>query len=286
MGCLCCGAVEEVGSLCRSCAQQVAPCDGLIPDHVRSNVEPDDTEGWVVDGFGQAHALATKTEIGRNHEGHLVILATSVSREHARLEKGDTWALRDLGSRNGTFVDRDRVTGRVRLDARTRIKIGDVALWFLADVAHEPVQTHSLQTGSIAGGMVRFSTHHRGTELCVIGASDATTGGSLLSRVDGTDAWAERSLAPLEFQLLRVLCARSIEEADAPSAVKGCVATKQLAKDLPFQSKYANEENVRQVVRRLRGELREVGADGMLAVAPGRGYYLTTPVTAGGSDRR
>jgi hypothetical protein len=52
--------------------------------------------------------------------------------------------------------------------------------------------------------------------------------------------------------------------------VRGCVPTKQLARELPFQSKYANEENVRQVVRRLRGALAEVGATGALAIAPGR----------------
>jgi DNA-binding winged helix-turn-helix (wHTH) protein len=48
---------------------------------------------------------------------------------------------------------------------------------------------------------------------------------------------------------------------------------------LPFQSKYANEENVRQVVRRLRGVLGEIGVDAVLAVAPGRGYYLSCPVS-------
>ena len=51
-----------------------------------------------------------------------------------------------------------------------------------------------------------------------------------------------------------------------------------LARDLPWQSKYANEENVRQVVRRLRGALTEAGGDGLLAVVPGRGYYLSCPV--------
>jgi hypothetical protein len=33
------------------------------------------------------------------------------------------------------------------------------------------------------------------------------------------------------------------------------------------------------VVRRLRGVLAEAGADGVLAVAPGRGYYLVCGVT-------
>jgi hypothetical protein len=38
---------------------------------------------------------------------------------------------------------------------------------------------------------------------------------------------------------------------------------------------------VRQVVLRLRNVLAEVGAGGILAVAPGRGYYLACKVSAG-----
>ncbi len=287
MGCLCCGASSEVGVLCRACAHDVSPCDGMIADHLRSNVDPADADAWLVDGFGVAHAVARKTEIGRNHEGQISILAASVSREHARLDHGDTgWALRDLGSRNGSFVDGARVQGRVALPSRCVVKIGDVPLWFLAEVVHEPITAPSMATGSIAGGLVRFTTRHGETELCVLGASDVTTGGSLLSRPSGTEKWSERSLAPLEFQLLRALCARAHEEASSPSVVKGCVATKQLARDLPFQSRYANEENVRQVVRRLRGVLSEVGAGDLIGVAPGRGYYISAEVTAGAPDRR
>ncbi|HEY4182780.1 MAG TPA: FHA domain-containing protein [Kofleriaceae bacterium] len=283
MSCLVCGASEEVGVLCRGCAQDVPPCEGLIADHLRSNVDGDLAEAWVIDGFGMPRALAAKTAIGREHDAELVVLAQSVSREHARIEQsGGTWVIRDLGSRNGTFVDRERVQGKVTLPARCVLKIGDVALWFLAEVAHEPMTAPSLATGSIAGGLVRFLTEHAGIELCVVGSSDATTGGALLSRAAGTQQWAERSLAPLEFQLLRALCARAIEEQHSPSTVKGCVATKQLAADLPFQSKYANEENVRQVVRRLRTELKTIGADGILAVSPGRGYYLAAGVASGG----
>lgn len=282
VSCLCCGGTEDVGVLCRACAHEVDPCEGLIADHLRSNIDATEAEAWAIDGFGLPHALAPKSAIGRNHEGELVVLATSVSREHARIERTVAgWFVRDLGSRNGTFVDGQRVTGRVPLSTRAMLKVGDVALWFLSEVAHEIVVAPSLQTGSIAGGLVRFTTSIAGHDLCLVGASDATTGGSLLSRSTGTEAWAERNLAPLQFQLLRALCARAVEETCAPSAVKGCVATKQLAKDLPFQSKYANEENVRQVVRRLREDLREVGADGLLAVAPGRGYYLAAAVTAG-----
>jgi hypothetical protein len=241
----------------------------------------------VVDGFGAAHAISPKTSIGRNHEGELVVLASSVSREHAELRKTDTgWHVRDLGSRNGTFVDGVRAQGRVNLNERSVVKIGDVALWFLAEVIHEPVSPPSMATASAGGGLVRFNMNPENIELCLVGTTDIAAGGALLSRAAGAASWTEHSLPPLEFQLLRALCGRAVEEASSPSAVRGCVQTKQLARDLPFQSKYANEENVRQVVRRLRGELAKIGADTMLAVAPGRGYYLSCAVTAVANERR
>ncbi|HTR50955.1 MAG TPA: FHA domain-containing protein [Kofleriaceae bacterium] len=270
-----------MGTLCRPCAHDVAPCDGLIPDHVRSNVDSTEAAAWMVDGFGTAHAIGPKTAIGRNHEGELVVLASSVSREHAELRKTDAgWHVRDLGSRNGTFVDGVRAQGRQQLGARSLVKVGDVGLWFLAEVMDEPLPPPSMATASAGSGLVRYHLSAGSLELCLVGANDGAAGGALLSRAAGTETWSERGLAPLEYQLLRALCARATEEAESPSAVRGCVQTRQLARDLPFQSKYANEENVRQVVRRLRAVLGELAVDGILAVAPGRGYYLSCKVSA------
>jgi hypothetical protein len=279
MGCLCCGSATEFGVLCRSCALAAAPCEGLIPDHIRSTVAPGAAEAWLADGFGAAHPVAASATIGRSHDGDLVVLASSVSRAHAELRRGDAgWTVRDLGSRNGTFVDGARCHGRTALPARALLKVGDAALWFVAGAVRELGPTPIAVTGS-ASGVVRYQLAHGGVELCIVGSSDATTGGALLSRAVGAAAWSERRLAPLEFQLLRALCARAYDEVASPSSVRGCVATRQLARELPFQSKYANEDNVRQVVRRLRSALTELGAGGILAVAPGRGYYVATQVT-------
>jgi len=281
MGCSCCGAAPEVGALCRRCAREVAPCDGLIPDHLRSTLDATAAVASLIDGFGGAHAVGARCRIGRSHDGDLVVLASSVSREHAELTRGDAgWTIRDLGSRNGTFVDGVRCQGRTPLPPRAIVKVGDVALWFLAEV-REQLRAPVMATGGAGGGVVRYQLVHGGAELCLVGGSDPAAGGALLSRPAGAETWSERGLAPLEFQLLRALCARAHGEAAAPSTVRGCVPTKQLARELPFQSKYANEENVRQVVRRLRGVLAEVGADGAVAVAPGRGYYLACGVTTG-----
>jgi DNA-binding response OmpR family regulator len=272
-----------VGLLCRACAQEVTPCDGLIPDHIRSNTQVEDGAAWVVDGFGVAHAIVPRATIGRSQDGGLVVLAASVSREHAELRKTEEgWQLRDLGSRNGTFVDGQRLQGRATLEQRTLIKIGDVPLWFLAEVAQMPSEPVSMQTQSVGGALVRYMVHHETTELCVVGGGDSQAGGALLSR-KASQSWGnERALPRLEFQLLRTLCARAVDEADSPAAVRGTVTTKQLARDLPFQASYPDEENVRQVVRRLRAALKDAGADGVLGVVPGRGYYISCRVTVGG----
>ncbi len=282
MACPVCGAPPEVGALCRECARQVPPAEGLIRDHVRSTVAKAGAVAWLIDGFGITHAVAERTTIGRSLDGQVVVLATSVSREHAELRRTEAgWVLRDLGSRNGSTVDSLRAQGRVALKPPVVIKVGDVALWLVTEVATALPGMLSMRTGSLELGLLRFRMQCGELELCVVGGGDPTAGGALLSRAVGASEWAERALAPLEFHLLRALCARALAEAESPAAVRGCVATKQLARDLPFQSKYPSEENVRQVVRRLRTVLIELGADGLLAVVPGRGYYVTSPVTIG-----
>jgi hypothetical protein len=307
MGCLCCGAEPaEIGVLCRACAKEVIPCEGLIPDHIDSRTDSTDAEAWVVDGFGGAHPIAGRSRIGRNRDNELIVLASSLSREHAELQHADAgWTVTDLGSRNGTFVNGVRLQGSVPLPDRAVLRVGDVALWFLAiEIVHEPVRRlaagtksnvtaygHNpgtlvryqlaMGTGDARGSLVRYQLVRGDKELCIVSSDNDASAGALLWREVGGGAWSERSLAPLEFQLLRVLCIRAHEEASSPSTIRGCVPTKQLVNDLPFQSKYANQENVRQVVLRLRGVLAEVGVGGLLAVAPDRGYYLASPVTVG-----
>ena len=142
------------------------------------------------------------------------MLAASVSREHAELKQSDAgWHVRDLGSRNGTFVDGTRVQGRVPLGERVRLSVGDVKLWFLSDARHEPSSPPSLATASAGGGLVRYRLATEGVELLLVGSSDQVAGGALLSRAPGAETWTERGLAPLEYQLLRALCGRAAEEA-------------------------------------------------------------------------
>lgn len=63
---------------------------------------------------------------------------TTVSRVHAGLEStGVGWILSDLGSRNGTFVNGDRLVGERRLRHGDKLRIGAVQIVFRSD---EPLE--------------------------------------------------------------------------------------------------------------------------------------------------
>lgn len=286
--CPVCGAPPERGVLCGGCAGRIPACDSLIPAHVSAR-STDRPSAWLVDHFGNPHGLGGgKSMVGRRPPADLLVLNASVSREHAELSDADGWQVRDLGSRNGTFIDGQRVKARAALADRAVVRFGDVGfLFLLGPLAMPAVGLRSLATGHAAdSGAFRITLAGPDRELCLVGerggdSTEAPVGGALLHRAPGASDWYEVSLPPVEFHLLRALCARAVEEADSPSRARGCVPTRQLARELPFQSRYANEENVRQAVRRLRATLSEIGAADLIEAQPGRGYYLTWQVRAG-----
>jgi len=76
-------------------------------------------------------------KIGRHHSCQILLPEAKVSRNHAQIEPGDGgWALTDLGSGNGTFVNGDRIERKV-LQPGDEIVIGGVVLVFLPDEAGE-----------------------------------------------------------------------------------------------------------------------------------------------------
>jgi len=71
----------------------------------------------------------TPITIGRADGSTLVISDDYVSSNHARLRPdGDTWVLEDLGSTNGTYLDRTRVTAATAVPVGTPIRIGKTVL--------------------------------------------------------------------------------------------------------------------------------------------------------------
>jgi adenylate cyclase len=84
-------------------------------------------------GRFREHELERTTRIGRQPDQDLQILDPLVSKEHLVVEQiADAWYLRDLDSRNGTWVNNERVQGRVRLNHDDRVKLGSTHLVFTA----------------------------------------------------------------------------------------------------------------------------------------------------------
>ncbi|WP_333618841.1 FHA domain-containing protein FhaB/FipA [Dietzia sp.] len=67
--------------------------------------------------------------LGRAPNSTLVIDDDYASNQHARLvPHGSEWFLEDLGSTNGTFLDRTKVTTPVRVPAGTPVRIGTTTI--------------------------------------------------------------------------------------------------------------------------------------------------------------
>jgi DNA-binding winged helix-turn-helix (wHTH) protein len=69
--------------------------------------------------------------LGRGHDSAIPLAAPTVSRRHARLRiaRGEAF-LEDLGSRHGTFVGGERLSGPQRLEDGDELSLGSVRLTF------------------------------------------------------------------------------------------------------------------------------------------------------------
>jgi FHA domain len=74
-----------------------------------------------------------RVTVGTLESNELVVDADGVSRVHAVFERfGEAWLVRDLGSRNGTFVNGGRIIGERALHSGDEIVLGRLRLLFHA----------------------------------------------------------------------------------------------------------------------------------------------------------
>jgi diguanylate cyclase (GGDEF)-like protein len=93
-----------------------------------------------------------ETVVGRDPTAHVWVADPAVSRRHARLvhDRVGGVVLHDLGSRNGTFVEGERVERRRRLEPGARVQLGpSFFLRFSVADAHEESFQRSLYESSI-----------------------------------------------------------------------------------------------------------------------------------------
>ncbi|HEX7322102.1 MAG TPA: FHA domain-containing protein [Mycobacterium sp.] len=101
----------------------------LLPSRQRRNV----AHYLVVTGGPLTGARITLGEqpvvIGRADDSTLVLTDDYASTRHARLsQRGSEWYVEDLGSTNGTYLDRVKVTTAVRVPIGTPVRIGKTAI--------------------------------------------------------------------------------------------------------------------------------------------------------------
>jgi hypothetical protein len=75
------------------------------------------------------HRLGVPLQIGRDRTCQVRLDDTYVSQIHARLYgKDGSWYVEDLGSTNGTYLNRERVTGPREVHAGDEVRVGKTTL--------------------------------------------------------------------------------------------------------------------------------------------------------------
>lgn len=244
----------------------------------------------MIDQWGRPHPLGERANlIGRSTAAQLAILERSVSTEHAIIElHGGRWRLRDQGSRNGTTLDGQRAEGRAYLQSGDALGFGEVSFYFVAgrELPALGAPAHAETADASAAHATRLTlTHRENPRTIVLITQTARTTEpriGLALACDHADAdWADLALSPMEFELLSVLAERCAETRTEPSTYARCVSSRELARALPFQSAYPSDENVRQLVRRLRKSLARFGVEDLIDTVQGRGYLVTWQASAG-----
>ena len=110
----------------------------LGPDELDSPPTPESIDGpalVVRSGGGRAgesfEAIGERALIGRSPECDVFLDDVTVSRRHAELvREGEVFTIRDLGSLNGTFVNKRRIESAV-LEDDDEVQVGKYRMTFL-----------------------------------------------------------------------------------------------------------------------------------------------------------
>jgi two-component system response regulator AtoC len=142
------------------------PADDLLDTSVRPVVAPAGPPSALLlltlhpETIAAAHPRslplrALPLSLGRDRSSSIRFDDPSVSRHHARVEpRGEGHVLVDLGSRNGSFVNRRRVRGETSLTPGDIVRLGDVVLLFASRTVEEAQETETSREAesSLVGG--------------------------------------------------------------------------------------------------------------------------------------
>lgn len=125
------GAVEDTGEESALSAEDAAALDGLPPGHALLIVQRGPSAG--------SRFLLDQDEVtaGRHPESDIFLDDVTVSRRHATFHRsGDGFTVGDVGSLNGTYVNRDRID-EIVLSGGDEVQIGKYRLVFYPSAADQ-----------------------------------------------------------------------------------------------------------------------------------------------------
>ncbi|MGJ9412256.1 FHA domain-containing protein [Aeromicrobium sp. CF4.19] len=91
-------------------------------------------------GAGARFLLDTETvSVGRHPDSDIFLDDISVSRRHATITRqGDGYLVSDLGSLNGTYINRDRIDGDITLSGGDEVQFGKYRLIYFSGATAGP----------------------------------------------------------------------------------------------------------------------------------------------------
>jgi DNA-binding response OmpR family regulator len=271
-------SAKLIGVLCARCSAGLARGDEHVPGTVSSTVPGALAEAWLIDPWGQCHAIADGTMVASSsRERAIVIVDRRVSREHAVFRRhGPAWIVEDLGSGNHTDVGDEQRVERAALEHLVRVRFAATIgfyVWARSEppalrIAAPEIETHELRVDSY-----RIQAAGRSAALVPEAGCDRADPRGWLVFDDGT----KLRLSRLRYQLLSKLCERR-RRAGTDDA-RAFAGSQELIAGLEFKTANPDLDNLTTLVLEVRKKLREVGFGELIESQEGRGYRLAAAVT-------
>jgi hypothetical protein len=282
LGCLGCGLQSVVaGVLCGSCVSRLCGSTPLCPEQVVSIPSGRETaDAGLIDRWGRVALLESPTELGRDADS-LSILEPSVSRLHAVLERTGSggWQVRDQSSSNGTTVNGKRVT-QADLNSGDVLFCGEVGFLFVSPVS-SPVSKSERPPASHATwapGRLGVETDDDET-FPPLQVGDLTlaehSGGAGGVLQFGDDAV---QLTLVQYELFVILRARMCADRGRDDRIRGFIRSSELLACLSWNTARADENNLKQLIRRVRRTLARAAVPDLIEARHGFGYRLRVRV--------
>lgn len=268
----CARAEMRAGVLCERCASSLCAI-ALCPEQIFSGTEAA-SDAVFADCWGRLHRLSTpRCTVGRA-PGGFMILEPSVSRQHAVIDEVEgVFAIADRGSSNGTFVNGERLAGRRVLANGDRVAFGDVGFLFFREAPQEPTPSSISETVIPPSLSTEFEAEGdtfcglRDGELELVEHSGGA--GGVLTLAD-----LSVQLTLIQYELFRVLDHRMTTEAGSDERVRGFVRSSELLALLPWDTARADDNHLKQLIRRARRTLSRSGIPDIIEARHGFGYRL------------